>query len=116
MTTVGEALDAFDAAWVAEQSITPQTAYRRTLRLLRFYLTDHAPDVTEPVTALQPSTWHGFVLWHRQHALTDSAEGTRKAAVHLARLGAFMRDTYGLEELAVDRDTLRRLVPDQVPS
>ena len=112
MTTVGEALEAFESSWVETQPVTPRTAYRRTVRLLRLYLRDHEPALAAPVTALSPETMTGFVLWHREHALTDDAEGTRKVAVHMARLGAFLAGEFGLGDLALDRDTLRALVPD----
>lgn len=114
MTTVESALLAFDKEWVKAQSFTPQTSYRRTLRLLRLYLETHPPALDQPVTDLRPETLTGFVLWHRQHALADDAEGTRKIAVHVARLGEFLRERYGLAELAISRDVLRALVPDEV--
>ncbi len=112
MTTVGEALDDFESAWIAHQPFTPQTAYRRTLRLLRLFLKEHGPDLARPLTELDAGVPAAFVRWHRRHALTDDAEGTRKVAVHMARLGDYLAAHYGLADLAVGRDALRALVPD----
>lgn len=103
--TVDEALAGFEAGWVDAQPITPQTAYRRTLRLLRLYLQDHPPALDADAARLDAESLRGFVVWHRAHALADTAEGSRKVAVHVARLA---------EHLGVDvgRDELRALVPD----
>ena len=107
--TVAEALDAFDAEVVEPLGITPQTAYRRTLRLLRHELGARADA---PLDDLIADDLRGFVVWHREHGLTDDAAGTRKAAVHVARLGAFLAERAGRPELAVPRDELRALAPD----
>ena len=103
--TVDEALAGFEADWVDAQPVTPQTAYRRTLRLLRLYLADHPPALDADAALLDADCLRGFVAWHRAHALADTAEGSRKVAVHVARLA----DHLGV---AVDRDELRALVPD----
>lgn len=113
MTTVGEALDAFESSWVAGQSITPQTAYRRTLRLIGLYLRDHPPGRDAPLAELTPDVLTGFVVWHRAHALADDARGTHKVTVHIARLGAYLAAEYGMADLALDREALRALVPDE---
>lgn len=111
--TIGEALDAFDAEWIAPLAFTPQTAYGRTIRLLRMHLGER---VNQPLDTLQPDDLRTFVTWHRAHALADSAEGTRKAAVHVARLGEFLAERYGMPDLAIPRDELRALAPDQEPA
>lgn len=116
MTTVGEALAAFESSWVETQPITPQTAYRRTLRLVGLYLRDHPPGIDAPLADLTPDALSGFVVWHRAHALADDARGTYKVAVHVARLGAFLAEQYGMADLALDRDALRALVPDEEPA
>ena len=103
--TVDEALAGFEAGWVDAQPVTPRTAYRRTVRLLRLYLRDHPPALDDDATRLDADCLRGFVVWHRAHALADTAEGSRKVAVHVARLA----DHLGV---AVDRDELRGLVPD----
>ncbi len=110
--TVGEALTAFESSWVEQQSITPRTAYRRTLRLIGLYLRDHPPGVDAPLAELTPDVLTGFVVWHRAHALADDARGTHKVTVHVARLGGFLAEQYGMTDLAFDREELRALVPD----
>ena len=107
--TIGEALDAFEVEWVDPLAFTPQTSYRRTLRLLRLEL---GARVDDPLESLAPDDLRNFVLWHRAHALSDSPEGTRKAAVHIARLGEFLGEHYGAPDLAIPRDELRALAPD----
>ncbi len=111
--TIGEALDAFEGEWIETLAFTPQTSYRRTLRLLRMELGDR---VGEPLDTLKPDDLRAFVVWHRAHALADSAEGTRKAAVHIARLGDFLGERYGMPDLAIPRDDLRALAPDEEPA
>ncbi len=103
--TVDEALTGFEVAWVDAQPLTPRTAYLRTLRLLRLYLRDHPPALDADAALLEADSLRGFVVWHRAHALADTAEGSRKVAVHVARLA---------EHLGVDvgRDELRALAPD----
>ncbi|MGI9116580.1 MAG: hypothetical protein ACR2JV_02945 [Gaiellales bacterium] len=110
MTTIAEALDAFEGEWVETLAFTPQTAYRRTLRLLRMEL---GARVDDPLDTLAADDLRRFVTWHRAHGLADSAEGTRKAAVHVARLGEFLGERYGAPDLAIPRDELRALAPDE---
>ena len=109
MTAIAEALDAFESEWIATLSFTPQTAYRRTLRLLRMEL---GARIDDPLDTLTADDLRAFVTWHRAHGLSDDAEGTRKAAVHIARLGAFLAERYGAPDLALPRDELRALAPD----
>ena len=111
--TVDEALAAFDAEIVEPMGVTPKSAYRRTVRLVRMQL---GPRIAEPVDALTADDLRAFVLWHRAHGLTDDAEGTRKAAVHVARLGAWLAEHGGRAELAIPRDDLRALAPDEEPA
>ncbi len=113
MTTVDEALAGFERDWVEAQPVTPRTAYRRTLRLLRLHLDEQgiAPDA--PLEALDADRLRGFVVWHRQHALADDAAGTRKAAVHVARLGEHLARAHGAAGLDLGRDELRALAPDE---
>ena len=111
--TIAEALDAFEDEWVEPLAFTPQTSYRRTLRLFRMELGDR---IARPLETLKPDDLRDFVVWHRSHALADSAEGTRKAAVHIARLGEFLSEQYGMPDLAIPRDDLRGLAPDEEPA
>jgi len=103
--TVDEALAGFEADWVDRQPVTPQAAYARTLRLIRLYLRDHPPALDADASALDADSLRGFVRWHLAHRLADTPAGTRKVAVHVARLA---------EHLGVDvgRDELRALAPD----
>jgi hypothetical protein len=112
VTRLDEALAAFDAAWVEEQPITPRTAYRRTLRLLGLYLEDEGIPSDALLARLESGHLRGFVRWHRANRLADDADGTRKVAVHLARLGGFLAERYGRADLALERDELRDLVDD----
>jgi hypothetical protein len=109
VVTIAEALDAFDAEVVAALSFTPQSAYRRTTRLLRHELGDRC---AAPLDDLGADDLRAFIAWHRAHGLTDDAAGTRKAAVHVARLGDFLAERCGRADLAIPRDELRALAPD----
>lgn len=112
MSTIEEALSRFDAEWVTAQPITPRTAYRRTLRLVGLYLDREGVPTDEPLDRLGPDDLRGFIRWHRLHDLADDAEGSRKVAVHIARLGAFLATAEQRPDLALDRDDLRALVSD----
>ena len=100
--TIAEALDAFEDEWVESLAFTPHTSYRRTVRLFRMELGDR---VEQPLETLKPDDLRAFVLWHRAHSLADSAEGTR--------IGEFLSDQYGMPDLAIPRDDLRALAPDE---
>lgn len=113
MTTVDEALAGFERDWVDVQPVTPRTAYRRTLRLLRLHLDERGIGPEAPLDALDADALRAFVLWHREHALADDAEGSRKVAVHVARLGEHLARAHGAAGLDVGRDELRALVPDE---
>ena len=108
--TIDEAIAAFEDEVVAGLAFTPATSYRRTARLLRLELGER---VAEPLDALRPDDLRAFVVWHRAHGLADDAEGTRKAAVHIARLGAYLAERCGRDDLALPRDELRALAPDE---
>lgn len=112
MTTLDEALAAFDVAWIEEQPVTPRTAYRRTLRLFALYLAGEGVPVEAPLERVEPGHLRGFVRWHRAKGLADDADGTRKVAVHVARLGGFLAERYGRADLALERTALRDLVDD----
>lgn len=111
--TIDEALAAFEDDVVAGLAFTPATAYRRTARLVRLQLGDRVGD---PLDTLTADDLRAFVVWHRAHGLADDAEGTRKAAVHVARLGAYLAEREGRDDLALPRDELRALAPDEEPA
>ena len=52
------------------------------------------------------------MAWHAATGMADDADGTRKVALHVARLGAFLGDTYGRRDLDLGRQRLR-LLPDR---
>ena len=76
--TIGDALDAFEAEVVEPMAITPHTAYRRTVRLLRLQLGDRVADPREALTA---DDLRAFVTWHRAHGFSDDAEEIGRAHV-----------------------------------
>jgi hypothetical protein len=51
--TIGEALDAFEDEWIEPLAFTPQTSYRRTLRLFRMELGDR---VAQPLETMVSAT------------------------------------------------------------
>jgi hypothetical protein len=105
--TIDEALDDFRAAWVDAQPITPRTAYGRTLRLLRFHLEREGLDAAEPLDRLRAAHLSGFVAWHAATGMADDGDGTRKVALHVARLGAHLAARWGRPDLDVGRERLR---------
>jgi hypothetical protein len=105
--TVDEALDDFRAAWVDAQPITPRTAYGRTLRLLRFHLEREGVTGDAPLERLTAEHLTGFVTWHGDAGMADDADGTRKVALHVARLGAHLAARWGRPDLDVGRERLR---------
>lgn len=110
--TIAEALDAFREAWVEEQPFTPRTAYERTLRLLAFQLERDGLPGDADLDRLTPDHLAAFVAWHAATGMADDADGTRKAALHVARLGTFLGDRYGRPDLDLGRQRLR-LLPDR---
>jgi hypothetical protein len=100
---VEAALEAFESEWVAAQEITPRIAYARTLRLLRFYL----DTLGKPVDDLTADDLEQFVAWHAASGLADDPDGSRKIALHVARIGADLAVRLDRPELAVPRDRLR---------
>jgi hypothetical protein len=109
--TIAEALDAFAAGWVAEQPVTPRIAYERTLRLLAFHLAEQGRSAGEDLDRLTPADLEAFVAWHAASGLADDADGSRKIALHVARLGAFLAERCGRPDLDLGRERLRSLVP-----
>jgi hypothetical protein len=105
--TVGEALAAFEAGWVAEQAFTPRTAYARTLRLLRFHLTREGLPDDAPLDRLTAAHLARFVAWHRETGMADDADGSRKVALHVARLGAHLAAAHTRRDLDLGRERLR---------
>ena len=105
--TVDAALDDFRAAWVDAQPITPRIAYGRTLRLLRFHLEREGLAGDAPLDGLTDAHLTGFVAWHGGAGMADDADGTRKVALHVARLGAHLAARWARPDLDVGRDRLR---------
>lgn len=109
MTTIREAIDGFADGWVAAQAVTPRHAYERTLRVLAFRLPQAGVDLEASLDVLRADDLAAFVSWHAGSGLADDADGTRKTAVHIARLGDHLAATYDRPDLAVGRDALRAL-------
>jgi len=108
--TVAEALAAFDDEWVGGQPVTPRTAYQRTLRLLVFWRDRMGRSGADDLATFTADDLRAFVAWHAASGLADDADGSRKVAVHVARLGGFLAEHAGRADLALDRDVLRALV------
>jgi hypothetical protein len=105
VTGLAASLSDFEQGWVASQPVTPQIAYQRTLRLLRWYLETVGRDV-EKLTA---DDLEAFVAWHAANGLADDLEGSRKVAIHTARIGAHLAGQLDRPDLAIDRDRLRAI-------
>jgi hypothetical protein len=110
--TVDEALAAFERDWVDDQPVTPRTAYARTLRVLRFWLERDGVAADAPLAGLTADRLRRFVAWHARSGLGDDADASRRAAQHVARLGAYLAVHAGRDDLALARDELRGLVDD----
>lgn len=108
--TVAEALRAFDEGWVQEQAVTPRVAYERTLRMLAFWLEREGRSPEDDLATLTPGDLEAFVRWHAASGLADDAEGSRKVALHLARLGSFLGEQCDRPDLDVGRERLRAQV------
>ena len=108
--TIAEAIAAFDDGWIGSQAVTPRFAYRRTIAMLGFWLERAGRSTDEDLAALGPDDLRAFVAWHAGSGLADDAQGSRKAAVHIARLGAWLGEHAGRPDLALDRDGLRAIV------
>jgi hypothetical protein len=108
--TIAEAIAGFDQGWVAGQAMTPRTAYERTLRLLAFWLESAGRSDADDLATLTPADLEAFIRWHAANALTDDAEGSRKVALHVARLGAHLATACDRPDLDVGRDRLRAQV------
>jgi hypothetical protein len=112
--TIGDALATFRDGWVADQPLTPRVAYERTLRLLAFWLERQGRSPDDDLASLRAEGLEAFVRWHATSGLVDDAEGSRKVALHVARLGATLAEDCDRPDLAVSRDRLRALVHDAV--
>jgi hypothetical protein len=108
--TIAAAIAAFDAGWIVHQATTPQFAYRRTLAVLGFWLERAGRSVDDDLDDLTPTDLRSFVAWHAGSGLVDDPQGSRKAAVHVARFGAWLGEHAARPELALDRDALRAIV------
>ena len=108
--TIAEAIDGFEQRWVAGQPFTPRTAYDRTLRLLAFWLESAGRSVSDELVTLVPEDLDAFVHWHVVNALADDADGSRKIALHVARLGSYLAAACDRPDLDVGRARLRAQV------
>ncbi len=108
--TIAEAIAGFEQGWVAEQALTPRFSYERTLRMLAFWLKQTGRSASDDVATLVPADLEAFVAWHAASGLADDAEGSRKIAVHVARLGAYLAAACDRPDLDVGRDRLRAQV------
>ena len=108
--TIAEAIAGFEQAWVAGQAVTPRFAYERTLRLLAFWLEQTDRSAADDLVTLAPADLEAFVAWHASSGLADDPEGSRKIALHVARLGAYLGEACDRQDLNVGRDRLRAQV------
>ena len=70
--------------------MTPRTAYERTLRLFGFWLESSGRSAADDLATVLPDDLDAFVHWHAVNHLADDAEGSRKIALHVARLGSYL--------------------------
>ena len=105
--TVAEAVAGFEQEWVAGQAVTPRIAYQRTLRMLSFWLEQAGRSAADDLATLAPADLEAFVAWHAASGLADDPEGSRKVALHVARLGAYLGSACDRPDLDVGRDRLR---------
>jgi hypothetical protein len=108
--TIAEAIAGFERGWVAGQAVTPRLAYERTLRLLAFWLEQTGRSASDDLATLVPADLEAFVAWHASSGLADDPEGSRKIALHTARLGAYLGSSCDRADLDVGRDRLRAQV------
>ncbi|MEA2479583.1 MAG: hypothetical protein QOJ07_1505 [Thermoleophilaceae bacterium] len=108
--TIGEAIAGFEQRWVAGQAMTPRTAYERTLRLLAFWLESAGRSASDELETLLPADLDAFVHWHAANALADDADGSRKVALHVARLGSHLAGACDRPDLDLGRARLRAQV------
>ncbi len=109
--TVDDALRAFDDRWIAQQGITTGFSYRRTLALLRHWLTRGGRSSEDDLSTLSSADLLAFLRWHAASGLVDDAAGTRKAALHLARTATWIAGAFDRPDLAVDRSALIEAIP-----
>jgi hypothetical protein len=105
--TIAEAIAGFEQGWVSDQAMTPRFAYERTLRLLAFWLESAGRSTADDLSTLVPEDLGAFVAWHVAHGLADDVDGSRKVALHVARLGAHLAAACGRADLDVGREHLR---------
>ncbi len=108
--TIAEAIAGFEQGWVAGQAVTPRMSYERTLRLFGFWLESSGRSASDELATLVPDDLDAFVRWHVANALTDDAEGSRKVALHVARLGTHLATACDRPDLDVGRERLRAQV------
>ncbi len=108
--TIAEAIAGFERGWVAGQAVTPRFAYERTLRMLAFWLERTGRSASDDLATLVPGDLEAFVAWHAASGLADDPEGSRKIALHTARLGAYLAEVCERTDLDVGRDRLRAQV------
>jgi hypothetical protein len=108
--TIAEAIAGFEQGWVADQAVTPRLAYGRTLRMLAFWLESTGRAASDDLSTLAPADLEAFVSWHAANGLADDPEGSRKTALHVARLGAYLAASCARADLDVGRDRLRAQV------
>jgi hypothetical protein len=108
--TIAEAIAGFERGWVADQAVTPRFAYGRTLRLLAFWLESSGRSTADDLSTLVPNDLDAFVGWHATNGLADDADGSRKVALHVARLGTHLATACERPDLDVGRDRLRAQV------
>ena len=108
--TIAEAIAGFEQGWVAGQAVTPRFAYERTLRMLAFWLEQTGRSPSDDLATLVPADLESFVAWHASSGLADDPEGSRKVALHVARLGAYVAAACDRPDLDVGRDRLRAQV------
>jgi len=109
--TIAEALATFQEEWVAAQAVTPRIAYGRTLRLVAFHLREQGRSPDDELATLRPADLEAFVVWHAASGLADDPDGSRKTALHVARLGAFCAARLGRPDLDLGRERLRAAAP-----
>ena len=110
--TIDEALDEF-ARRGSTPAVTPRTAYGARCGCCAFQLEREGVPGDAALERLTPDApRRAFVTWHARAGMADDADGTRKVALHVARLGAYLAARWGRPDLDVGRERLR-LLPDR---
>ena len=79
--------------------------------MLAFWLQRGGRSTDDDLATLLPEDLEAFIRWHAASGLVDDAEASRKVALHVARLGAFLAQRCGRADLDLGRERLRGLVP-----